>query len=586
MTKKRIGLLLALTLAMSVVFTACSPKAEDPAETPAETPGQEEPAEGEDPTEEPAAEPSGTLKVGIIEASGNFNPLYYSSSYDGYVVDLIFEGLATLNFEGDEYEPVVAKDWTISEDGKTITFNLREDVVFSDGTPLTANDVVFTYKALADPSYSGRYGSVVKDLEGYEAYAAGETQEFVGVVAEDDYTVTFNFVDGKRTNFSNTTMSIMPEAYYGANFTVGDTSSIEALSADPVGSGPYKLDTYSEAQFVFLTRNENYTGEGYMIKEILLQFVDQSTDIVQLMNGEVDLLAGVIEPAKIKEARDGGYSINEYPRSGYGYINFNAEAGPTAEVAVRQALAYSFDTQAFVESYYKDPDTGMVLATTQNHPFSQVSWVMSDALVDSLIDYSYDIEKAKSLLDEAGWVVNGDYREKDGQVLELNIAAMPEHDILNTLIPMWQKAWGEELNIKLNVSYLEFNTILDYVIYDSDANVDKWSVFFLATSITSPDPDSIYTAFHSSEVGTGKDNTMRYKNEEVDRLLDEARTIMDPEEAKPLYAEVVKILNEEVPKVVVYANTYFDLYNSKVKDFNTSSLYGWVKALKDAHIEE
>ena len=585
MTKKRIGILLALTLAMSVVFTACSPKADDPAETPAETPSQEEPAEGEEPAE-PTNEPSGTLKVGITEASGNFNPLYYSSSYDGYVVDLVFEGLATLNFEGDEYEPVVAKDWTISEDGKTITFNLRDDVVFSDGTPLTANDVVFTYKAMADPSYSGRYGTLVKDLEGYDAFYAGETEEFTGVVAEDDYTVTFNFVEGKRTNFANTTMSIMPEAYYGTGFTVGDTASIEALSAEPVGSGPYKLDTYSEAQFIFLTRNDKYVGEGYMIKEILLQFVDQSTDIVQLMNGEVDLLAGVIEPAKIKEARDGGYSINEYPRSGYGYINFNTESGPTAEVPVRQALTYAFDTESFVNSYYKDPDSGLVLASTQNHPFSQVSWVMSDALVDSLIDYSYDIEKAKSILDEAGWVVNGDFREKDGKVLELNVAAMPEHDILATLIPMWEKSWGEELNIKLNVSYLEFNTILDYVIYDSDANVDKWSLFFLATSITSADPDSIYTEFHSNDVGTGKDNTSRYSNPEVDRLLDEARAIMDPEEAKPLYAEVVKILNEEMPKVVVYANTYFDLYNSKVKDFKTSSLYGWVKAVKDATIEE
>jgi len=585
MTKKRIGILLALTLAMSVVFTACSPKAEDPAETPAETPSQEEPAEGEEPAE-PTNEPTGTLKVGITEASGNFNPLYYSSSYDGYVVDLVFQGLATLNFDGDEYEPVVAEDWTISEDGKTITFNMKEDVVFSDGTPLTANDVVFTYKVMADPSYSGRYGTMVKDLEGYDAFYAGETEEFTGVVAEDDYTVTFNFVDGKRTNFANTTMSIMPEAYYGAGYTVGDTASVEALSAEPVGSGPYKLDTYSEAQFIFLTRNENYGGEGYMIKEILLQFVDQSTDIVQLMNGEIDLLAGVIEPAKIKEARDGGYSINEYPRSGYGYINFNTEAGPTAEVPVRQALTYAFDTESFVNSYYKDPDTGLVLATTQNHPFSQVSWVMSDELVNSLIDYSYDIEKAKSILDEAGWVVNGDFREKDGKVLELNVAAMPEHDILATLIPMWEKSWGEELNIKLNVSYLEFNTILDYVIYDSDANVDKWSVFFLATSITSADPDSIYTEFHSNDVGTGKDNTSRYSNPEVDRLLDEARTIMDPEEAKPLYAEVVKILNEEMPKVVVYANTYFDLYNSKVKNFKTSSLYNWVKAVKDATIEE
>jgi len=585
MTKKRIGIMLALTLAMSVVFTACSPK-EDPApETPGgDTPGTEEPGTEEP---EPSEGPSGLLRVGITEASGNFNPIYYSSAYDGYVVDLIFEGLAQRNFTGDDFEPVVAKDWNISEDGRVITFNLREDVVFSDGEKLTANDVVFTYRAIADPSYTGRYGSVVRDLEGYEAFSAGDTEEFPGVVADGDYKVTFTFVDGKRTNFANTLFAIMPEHYYGEGYSYGNTAPIEEKSAVPLGSGPYKLDNFTEAQFIYLVRNENYAGEGYQIAELLLQFVDQSTDIVQLMNGEVDLLAGVIEPNKIKEARDGGYSINEYPRSGYGYINFNTEFGPTADVAVRQALVYAFDTEGFVNNYFRDSDTGVVLASTQNHPFSQVSWVITDSLVSQLIDYSYDIEKAKSILDEAGWVVGADgIRAKDGQLLELNIAAMPEHDILATLIPMWQQAWGEELGAKLNIAYLEFNTILDYVIYDSDANVEKWSLFFLATSITTPDPDSVYTQFHSSEVGSGKDNTSRYKNPELDALLDEARVIMDIEEARPKYAEIVKILNRDMPRVVVYANTYFDLYNSKLKDFNTSSLYNWVRALQDARIEE
>ncbi len=577
MTKKRISLLLALTLAMSVVFTACAPT-EKPAETPAETPGQ-----GADPT----MEPSGTLKVGITEASGNFNPLYYSSAYDGYVVDLVFQSLATLNFDGTQYVPSIAKDWDISEDGKTITFNLREDIKFSDGTPLKASDVVFTYKAIADPSYDGRYGTLVQDLEGYEAYFNKETEEFKGVVADGDYKVTFNFAVGYRTNFANTTMSIMPEAYYGEGFTYGDTKSLSTNSAKPVGSGPYKLDTYSEAQFIFLTRNMNYSDKGYMIKEILLQFVDQSTDIVQLMSGEVDLLNGVIEPAKIKEARDGNYSNNEYPRSGYGYINFNTEAGPTKEVAVRQALTYAFDTKGFVNSFYKDEDTGIVLASTQNHPFSQVSWVISDALVKELTDYSYDIEKAKTILDDAGWKLNSsNVREKEGKLLELNIAAMPDHSILSVLIPMWKKSWEEDLGVKLNIAYLEFNTMLDYVIYDSDNNIDKWSVFFLATSITSPDPDSLYNEFHSSQIGSGKDNTSRYNNPELDKLFDEAKLILDVEQAKPIYAKIAKILNDEMPKIVVYANTYFDLYKPTLKDFKTSSLYPWTKALKDARIEE
>lgn len=582
MTKKRIGMLLVLVMAFTVVLTGCGSKDDEPsgdADAPVETP--------EDNDEDAGAEPSGTLKVGITEASGNFNPLYYSSAYDGYVVDLVFQGLAQTNFDGDEYEGVVAKDWDISDDLKSITFNLRDDIVFSDGEPLTSKDIVFTYKALADPSYDGRYGSVVKDLKGYDEYYGKETEEFEGVVADGDYKVTFNFKEGLRTNFSNTTFAIMPEHYYGKDFTYGDTSSLEEFSSEPVGSGPYVVEDYTEAQFIFLSRNDKYADDGFMIKEILMQFVDMSTDIVQFMNGEVDLLYGVIEPAKIKEARDGGMEMNHYSRSGYGYVKTNTEAGPTADVEVRKALYHAFDIQGFVDSYFEDPDTGDALASVQYHPFSQVSWALTDELEDELVKYTYDIEKAKQILDDAGWVVGASgYREKDGQVLDIKVAAMPDHDILETLVPMWQASWGEELQAKVNVSFQEFNTILDYVIYDSDSNVDEWSLFFLATSITTADPHTLYTSFHSDYIGSGKDNTSRYNNPEVDRLLDEGKVIVDPDEARPLYEDIVKILNEEAVMMPVYANIYHDLYNPKLKNFKTAPLFDWVRAMEDATMED
>jgi peptide/nickel transport system substrate-binding protein len=163
---------------------------------------------------------------------------------------------------------------------------------------------------------------------------------------------------------------------------------------------------------------------------------------------------------------------------------------------------------------------------------------------------------------------------------------MPDHDILATLIPMWERDWGQGLGIKLTVAYLEFNTILDYVIYNSDANVQNWSLFFLATSITTPDPHTLYTSFHSDYIGSGMDNTSRYSNPKVDELLDQAKAIMDIEEAKPVYQEIAKILNEEAVMMPVYANTYFDIYAPKLVDFKTSSLYNWVRALKDAKIVE
>ena len=163
---------------------------------------------------------------------------------------------------------------------------------------------------------------------------------------------------------------------------------------------------------------------------------------------------------------------------------------------------------------------------------------------------------------------------------------MPDHDILATLIPMWERDWGQGLGIELDIAYLEFNTMLDYVIYNSDENVDEWSLFFLAMSITTMDPHTHYASFHSSGIGSGMDNTSRYNNPEVDRLLDEGKAIMDIEEAKPVYRELVKILNEEAVMMPVYANIYFDLYSEKLVDFETDSLWTWVQALEDARVVE
>lgn len=568
---------------MSIFLVGCTGGEEEPVDTGTEN--GEVVDDGEE-TGDTGDEPIGTLVVGITEASGNFNPLYYSSAYDAFVVDMVFESLITRDFDG-EWVPEVAESWEYSNDDKTITFKMREDAVFSDGEPLTAEDVVFTYQVLADPSYTGRYGALVKDMEGYMDYYEGETEEFRGVVALDDYTVEFNFEEPMRVNFANAEKQILPKHYYGEGFEYNNTASVEAITGEPIGSGPYLVDAFQEKEYVSLVRNEGYVGEGYMIKDIILKFVDETTDIVELTTGSVDLLPGVIVPDKIAQAKEAGKEVNNYPRSGYGYVKTNNESGPTADVAVRQALYHSFNRDEFVNSYFKDEESGELVAGTQSHPFSQVSWALDDQVEGELNQYEFDMEKAKSILDEAGWVPNADgIREKDGQELELKIAAMPDHDILNTLIPMWERDWGQGLGAKLNIAYLEFNTMLDYVIYNSDENVDEWSLFFLATSITTPDPHTLYSSFHSDYIGSGNDNTSRYSNPTVDALLDEGKMIIDEEEATPIYQDVVKILNEEAVMMPVYVNIYHDLYDPKLVDFETDSLYDWVEALRDARIVE
>ena len=154
------------------------------------------------------ADADDTIIIGMTEAKGDFMPVYYSTSYDGYVVGFIFDGLFS-NDESGIYVPHVAKDWEISEDEKTYAFYLRDDVKFSDGTPLTAHDVEFTYLAMADPNYDGRYFSYVNRIVGYEDYHDGDAENMSGIVVHDDYTISFTFKEREIVNFEYCNMPIM-----------------------------------------------------------------------------------------------------------------------------------------------------------------------------------------------------------------------------------------------------------------------------------------------------------------------------------------------------------------------------------------
>src|SRR5699024_10491151 len=185
--------LLGLLFLVGMILTACS---EDVAE--------EEP-DNEDPQEEDAVEdgdkgepqPGGTITGAMYSApSGMFNPIFYEEAYEANILDFTHESLFIQN-ENLEFEPNIAEEgWELNDDQTELTIHLKEDVTWHDGENFTAHDVVFTYQSIADPDYvkaGGVRSNYVTPLLGYEEYVEGETDEFEGVVAEDDYTVTFNF---------------------------------------------------------------------------------------------------------------------------------------------------------------------------------------------------------------------------------------------------------------------------------------------------------------------------------------------------------------------------------------------------------
>ncbi len=505
--------------------------------------------------------------------AGVFQPTHYVSSYDGYIIDLVFDSLIASDREGN-IKPVVAESYEFSNDDKTITFKIREGIKFSDGEELTAEDVSFTYHVMADPTYDGRFGTYVDNIVGYEEYSAeGSTVEKMsGIEIIDDYTISFTFNEVERANLINLDFGIIPEHYYA--YEKGNLDPLKEKHNKPIGSGAYTMDIFEVDQYVELSLREDYVSpntevyEQPSIEKIIYKVVDDRVNVEQMLLGEIDYLPAEITPEKIITALDSGFiNAQKYSRSGYGYIKMNnRDTSPTSDKLVRQALQYAYNGEAFNQVQFDG------LAMTQNVPMAQTSWAYTDKLKNELIDYGYDLDKANALLDEAGWEMSDDgFRYKDGEKLSIRMPAMPDHSILDTLVPILMQDWGN-LGIDLKVDYMEFNSLSQKLQHGEG---DDWDVFFLATTWTTADPHT----FDSTWKSNSNYNYIRFNNERVDELLDEGVKIMDQQEAIPYYEEIASILNEEAHTIVVYANIYHDLYNNRIEGVNTHSLWPWYDAI-------
>jgi peptide/nickel transport system substrate-binding protein len=530
-----------------------------------------------------------TLIVGTTRLNGVFSPLYYLSSYDGWVVNLVFDQLMQYN-ENNELEPLLIEDEpTISEDGLTYTFKLKEGIEFSNGEKLTAEDVKFTLSVLADPGYTGRWTSNVEYVKGYDAMREGEATELEGIQVIDDQTVEITFTEFREDNITNVALiGIVSEASY-PDYELGNEKGLQDQNQTPIGTGPYVLNEWGGTDAV-LVKNEKYWGEGYEIPRVIMKEVEMTTEFEELRNNSIDVLPGVIEPTKVGPTyTSDNLDFNAYTRAGMGYITYNTITGATEDVAVRQALTYAFDRQSFVDTFYETPEMpegiGTYVPRTYQNPAARLgATVRGETEVEGLELYEYDLDKANKVLDDAGWVRGDDgVRVKNGQRLEIKVLAIEAHDILNMIIPMWTSDWTA-IGADVQVALADFNTVMDKI--GQEDSLDEWNVYFMATSWTNANNGGIYRRFHSSQIFNGGDNNPRINNPELDALLDAGMSEQDPERSIEIFQEAAVLINNLVPVVPIYANIYYDLYNADVvEDFNTNTFYQWPSALRDAKLK-
>ncbi|NBK98687.1 MAG: ABC transporter substrate-binding protein [Erysipelotrichia bacterium] len=544
-----------------------------------------------------------TLRVGSMELDGVISPIYYTTAYDGYAVDLIFDSLLDYNVDSELTPELASEMPTISEDGLTVTFKLKKGLKFSDGEKLTSEDVRFTFEVVADPSYSGRFGSTAENIVGYSKFhkKGSKVKHLKGIETPDEQTVIFHLSEPRNDAIADlgTSFGIISSKQFEGDYKKGNTKAIEEATTTTLGSGPYKLNKYDKSSGASFVKNEEFTTlEGdYSVEKIVIQHVTDSTELDALTSNSVDLLPASLSADKISSiSSNDKFAYHDYARAGIGYVTFNTENGATVDPAVRKALMYGINRDAFNDSYFgwtKDASADLKEIKLGYGPKAFINPVsaLGDVVrgereVAGLPDYSYNLETAKAILDEAGWVVGADgIREKDGKALKIKFLASENNSVLDTLLPLFEKDWAKELGVSLQKTTVDMNTMFKKIA-DPKAN-GEWNAAFLAVGFTGTTLTEINTMFHSEDKEVKeKSNYAGLKDAELDTLLETARATVGDAGAAAAYEKVLVRAMEDAAYYPLYANQYFDLYNKRVKNLNTSSVYPWTKAMADVKIED
>ena len=578
--KKWLPLLVTLIFALSVVLSACS-KPQEP--QPSEQPKQEQTTptasvqdsdnwtKAKDPSKIPEASKSrtDTLIIGLHEPAGTFNPLFYETAYDAYVLSAIFDGLIEVDLDGT-YIPGLAEKWDLDKDNNTVTFHLRKGVKFSDGTPLTAYDVEFSYYVVADPSYDGPYDLAPAGIVGFKEYQEGNADKIEGIKVLDDYTIQIQLEKLMGTSLSDLSIAVIPKHYYGKDFKKGNLDGVKALMQKPLGSGPYVFDKFVPGQEVRLVANENYWKGAPKIKNLIFKTTTDETAVQMLQAGETDYETSNITAKKDNVELLESLGFVDYallPTNGYGYIAFNFYQPKFQDVRVRQALTYGLNRKAIVDAVYQG------LAEVRNVPQSKVSW--SYPPEDEINPYNYDPEKAKQLLEEAGWKLGPDgYRYKNGEKFTIHFLQSTPNPVNDALVPIAVENY-KQLGIEFIAEPMEFNLIVEKI---KKAKEKTFDMYFMAWGLSAePDP---YNIFHSK----GSQNRNGYSNPKVDELIVKAREELDMNKRKELYHELYKVLNEDLPYIFMYQRNDLNAKNMRVVGFQISSFRDFTYSLYQAEL--
>jgi len=464
-----------------------------------------------------AQTPPNVLLVGQIAEPKSLDPQAVTAVNDFRILVNIYDGLVRYQDGTLEVEPSLAESWTIAEDGKTYTFKLRSDVKFHDGTPFDAAAVQFTFDRMLNEDHpSHETGPFPLAF----FFSAVESTHVI-----DPLTVEFKLKEPYAPFLSNlaypTGLIVSPEAVkkHGKDF-----------GRNPAGTGAFKFEEWEANAKVVVSRYADYwDGPAPLQAVIYRPITDANTRIAEMLAGGLDVMMEV-PPDSLQQFQGADFKLYEQAGPHLWFLILNTQQGPFANKAVRQAANYAVNKQVLVENILQG--TAEVAAGPTPPAFA---WAYNE----SLEPYPYDPEKAKTLLQEAGY---------NGEQVTFYVAeggsGMLDPIAMGTAIQADLQAVG----MKVKIETYEWNTFLGKV---NPGLADQADMAEMAWMINDPDTLPFLALRTAAFPDKGGFNSGYYSNPKVDELLNEARRATDRAKRAALYKEMQTIVQEEAPWVFV-----------------------------------
>ncbi len=522
-----------------------------------------------------------SLRLATLSDPKTFNLIVADETSSTDAVGPLFDSLVEMDPLTLDFKPSLAERWEVSPDGKRWTFTLRKNLVWSDGVPLTSEDVIFTMKVIYNPSVPNSYADILK--------VNGQPIQFF---TPDKRTVEF-YLPVPFAPFLHSVggIPILPEHILEKDLKAGRFASRWNISEDPssiVASGPYTMVRYEPAQFILYRRNPHYwkydnNGQPlpYIERRTLLIIPSADTQFLRFTHGDIDIyspraedisrLKKLSRKGKVKIEKTGvapGITFLTFNRNPRHYVK-NGKTDPRlrwfSDRCFLRAVAYSLDKKTMVQNVLLGIGVPAVAFISPanvkyHHPH--------------LKDYDYNPSKAKEILRKCGYVdTNGDgwLEDPEGNRIEFNLFTNAGNQVREKLCSIIMDDLTK-LGMKVNFRPLDFNSLVERLVASFD-----WDAVVIGFT-GSVEPHNGANILKSSGKlhiwNPAQEKPATSWEAEIDRLVDEGATTLDEKKRIAIYWKIQEILHRELPVIPLVRQVLYSAYLPRVKNFYPT-VWGW-----------